>query len=218
MKETLFENCSVENVTVFYDDIPESVLVKALKHGTVNLDTETTGLDWRTEKMKLCQLYIQGDKSAYVVRVTGKRAPNMETLMNSTEIRKVFHYAMFDLMFMRNTWYIQPRNIECTKIASKITFPDRERHSLKNLLEEFELATLDKTLATSDWGGKLTAEMLEYGVKDTLYLARLFTALLKVSTKGQRINNKNELILEAFKHIPTRVELEYRGHKDVYTY
>jgi ribonuclease D len=176
-------------------------------------DIETTGLDWKNDTIELCNLYVPGDEKIYLVK-PGQGRDNMLSLLKSSDILKIFHHAMFDLRFMHHHWGAEMSDIACTKISSKILNPGREKHSLRLLLKEHFDVELDKTLSTSDWTGEITDEQANYAAGDVFYLNPLLSKLLKsIRNKGNR-----ELILKAFKHIPTRVMLEVQGYNDIYTY
>jgi len=62
-------------------------------------DIETTGLDWRREKIGTCQLFAEA-VGAVVVSVGEDRPSALARLIEDNTVEKVFHHAPFDLRFM----------------------------------------------------------------------------------------------------------------------
>jgi ribonuclease D len=123
---------------------------------------------------------------------------------------------MFDLRFLCYHWGVTAQNIACTKIAAKLIDPaKREGHSLSNLVREYLGVTLDKSSRKSDWlTWGLSPEQWKYAGDDVKYLHDLLHALLRELEKRDRRN----LALMCFAHIPTQVQLEIQGFRDVYGY
>lgn len=181
----------------------------------IALDIETTGLDWREATIGTCQLNM-GDERAVIVRVTSNRPTRLCELVESSTIQKIFHHAMFDLRFMSHHWGVVPANIACTKIASKLLDADNaENHSLESLVGRYLDIKLDKTQRLSDWtSDNLSREQARYAAKDVLYLPALLARLENdLSSRGLI-----QLERACFAHIPTRVALDLRGYRDIYTY
>src|SRR5579863_2672292 len=113
-----------------YDfDISKEFFDKACDFGTVAWDIETSGLDWKTDRIATCQLYIP-DGSVAIVRIQSTPLLLKSLLLNSA-VKKIFHHALFDLKFMARSWEIVPQHIACTKIAAKILDRENtEKHSL----------------------------------------------------------------------------------------
>jgi ribonuclease D len=136
--------------------------------GIVAWDIETSGLDWRSERIGTCQLYAPGQPPC-LVQLRGKLPERLRLLLNDPEVTKLFHHALFDLRFMAHHWKATPQNIICTKIAAKILNPSGKGHSLASLVGRYLNVTLDKRLQTSDWlAEQLTPEQIQYAVRDVL--------------------------------------------------
>ncbi|MBN1796058.1 MAG: ribonuclease D [Sedimentisphaerales bacterium] len=202
-------------VRVRYTDITEEEMTAALKANRVAWDIETSGLDWQSEKIGICQLLIPS-KGVTVVRITEEKPVNLCSLLEEQSVMKLFHHAMFDLRFMAHNWCIVPQNIACTKIASKLLDKENNQdHSLISLLKSHLKIQITKAQRTSDWlSEKLTESQLSYAVKDVLYLFELF-AKLEGKLKAKELM---KLANSCFAHIPTRVKLDISGYKDIYTY
>jgi ribonuclease D len=202
-------------VRCYRGDIPGEYLALARNARVVAWDIETSGLDWRTDKIGTCQLYIPG--IAPVLVIIGNDLPhNLGTLVSEASIMKVFHHAMFDLRFMTYRWGVQAQNIACTKIAAKlINREDNSKNSLKLLLGHYLHVSIDKTSQKSDWlAPQLSDAQIQYAVKDVLYLIELLSALEQDLGRCGLL----ELAHKCFAHIPTQVALEVMGYKDIYAY
>jgi ribonuclease D len=180
-------------------------------------DVETTGLDWRSDRLATCQLFSQ-HVGVVVVSLDNKPPSRLKALLEDPAVEKVFHHAPFDLRFMVHAWGAQPVSIRCTKVASKLLNPDapNEAHSLQQLCLRYLGVKLDKgAVRTSDWlADELTAEQLEYAARDVLYLPALLDALeSELSRVGLR-----PLYDACCSFLPARVSLELGGYPDVFAY
>lgn len=202
-------------ITVREGDLPSEPLTKIRDAGVVAWDIETSGLDWRTERIATCQLYSPGG-AVEVVKVGAHLPENLSLLLTDAAVTKIFHHAMFDLRFMHHNWQVIPGNIACTKIASKIlTLREEHTHSLKALVEQHLGVMLDKAEQQSDWlSANLTDRQLLYAASDVLHLIPLLETL-EVALQQKDLL---DLVRACYRHIPTRVQLDVLGYEDVYTY
>lgn len=204
-------------MTVVTYDISESLLVSASKSLMAAVDIETTGLDWATESIASVQVALP-DGRVEIVRVgsTGRPPRRLIQLLESSDILKVFHHAMFDLRFMRTTWDARAARVACTKVASKVVDPGGEiGHRLVDLTYHYLDTEIDKGQQASDWlAHELSPDQISYAANDVLHLMPLLHALLG----DLRARDLESIALRCFDHIPVRVELEVRGLGDVFTY
>ncbi len=177
-------------------------------------DIETSGLNWKEDRIATCQIYVP-DSGVYIVRINHTPRPNLRKLLAASDVCKVFHHAIFDLRFMAYQWSFEIQNVVCTKIASKILNPKDENHTLKNLLQQYLGTFIDKEQQNSDWFKKsLTQEQLAYAAKDVIYLPQLFEMLRdKLVTNGRW-----SLAETCYWFIPTQVQLEIIGSVNVFQY
>jgi ribonuclease D len=204
------------NVPLELGDAPSDLVRAARERGVVTWDIETSGLDWRSEKIGLCQVWVAG-YGLRIVKVKGKNRPNnLVTILEDPSVQKIFHHAMFDLRFLSYHWGIKAENIVCTKIASKILNPAQpEGHTLASLLLRYLGITLDKTKRRSDWlSWDLSDDQLIYAGNDVIHLAQLFERL----SQQLRDQQLEDLAFRCFAHIPTQVQLDISGYKDVFGY
>jgi ribonuclease D len=201
-------------IQVFDGDLDDAAFERALDASVLAWDIETTGLDWRVERIATVQ--IQVEDVTYVARVNGHTPHHLKALMEDQAILKILHHAMFDLRFLAFHWNVTPANVACTKIASKLLDPDlpSKDHSLAPLVRRCLGVDLDKNAQTSDWTGTLSRTQLDYAANDVRYLWKLYECL------DQRLRDVGLLDLRnrCYAHLPTRVELEVKGFPDVFAY
>lgn len=179
-------------------------------------DIETSGLEWHSERIGLCQLLVKEEGLSIVKIKKNKTPPNLAAILEDQTIQKIFHHAMFDLRFMCYHWDVAAKNIACTKIAAKLLDPEKTHgHTLAALVQQFLGVTLDKGSRKSDWlTWGLSPDQLRYAGNDVKYLPDLLDKLLMELEKRDR----RDLATRCFAHIPTQVELDIRGFRDVYGY
>jgi len=200
----------------FYDhDIPDKFYNYVYMVKTMAWDIETTGLDWHNDKIGICQLYVP-NKPAVIVRIDDAPPEKLRLLLLDTSVRKVFHHAMFDLRFMSYHWKVLPQNIACTKIAVRLLdVINKNKHSLKSILRKYFGIEISKHEQLSNWkSDDLTKQQIIYAVNDVKYLLKL----LNVLERELKSKNLLELAHLCFAHIPTRVQLDILGYKDLYIY
>ncbi|MDR2098962.1 MAG: ribonuclease D [Rickettsiales bacterium] len=178
----------------------------------VGIDTETDGLS--LEKCRLCLVQMtDGGGTVHIVKVDPPyRCPNLKKVLLNPRLLKIFHFARFDVAMIRKYLGVRMENIFCTKIASRIARPALQKHSLKNLVEEFFKVRLNKDEQTSDWtAAELTKKQIEYAANDVVYLHRI-KDMLERRLKEER---KLRLAKECFGFLPARAELDIDGWQDV---
>lgn len=173
---------------VFAHDLPDDLCAELRGAERVAVDTETTGLDWRHDALKLLQLHAVAH-GALLVRVAGRPAPNLRSLLEDALVTKVFHHAPFDLRFISATWGVRPKSVFCTKAASKLLDPQLPagEHGLAPLLLRRLSVQLGKgPVRTSDWGAPvLSAAQMEYAAADVEFLLPLADSeLAQLEAKG----------------------------------
>lgn len=204
-------------VHVVSEDLPPDLAAAFGSVQRIAWDVETTGLDWRTERLATCQLFAEGVGTA-VVRVSDRKPAHLMTLLTNPMIEKVFHHAPFDLRFMVHAWDARPSSIRCTKVASKLLSPNapNEAHSLQQLAARHLSVSLTKgAVRTSDWtAAQLTAEQVDYAAADVVHLLALLDALV-VDLERAGLTG---IYADCCAFLPTRVTLELGGYPDVFAY
>lgn len=210
------EPTGIESLPFFENDCPKSFVTAARKHQSVAWDIETSGLDWKSQRIGICQLLVKEHGLSIVKIKKNKKPPNLAAILEDRSIQKVFHHAMFDLRFLCYHWGVTAENIACTKIASKLLDPHKVKgHSLAELVQQYLGVSLDKSSRKSDWlTWGLSPDQLRYAGNDVKYLPDLLGALLTELEK----KNRRSLALRCFDHIPVQVQLEIQGFRDIYGY
>ena len=94
----------------------------------------------------------------------------------------VIHNAAFDLRWLAVKFDLRPRNVFCTKIASRLLTPLKSvSHEFGVVLERYTGIKLVKDQGASNWGAdSLSKEQIEYAENDVRYSIQLAAALTKV--------------------------------------
>ena len=181
--------------------------------GSVAIDTETLGLNPHRDRLCVVQL-SSGDGNAEVVQILPgqTRAPHLERLLADTAVKKLFHYARFDIAVMFNAFGVMTANLYCTKIASKLVRTYTDRHGLRDLCRDLIGIDLSKQQQSSDWGAEtLTDAQVAYAASDVLHLHAL-KAKLDVLLERER---RAELAQDCFAFLPSRARLDLIGWPDI---
>jgi ribonuclease D len=208
---------TVGPIRVARGDLPEETMRSFASASRIAWDVETTGLDWRHDRLATCQLFSE-DAGTTVVTVGDRKPLRLAALLENPAVEKVFHHAPFDLRFMIHAWQVRPKSIRCTKVASKLLEPDapNEAHSLQQLTARHLGLTLSKgPVRTSNWlAPELTDEQLAYAAGDVVHLP----ALLDVLDNGLRRAGLSPLYNECCAFLPARAVLELGDYPDVFAY
>ncbi|MFM2310757.1 MAG: hypothetical protein RLZZ04_33 [Cyanobacteriota bacterium] len=205
----------LENVQVFDEDLDGASLARYLAADSVAVDTETMGLVLGRDRLCLVQICdAQGFVSAVRIAKGQTAAPNLQKLLTSWDITKVFHYARFDVAQFNVTFGIETAPIFCTKIASKLARTYTSSHGLKSLITELAGVELDKSFTSSDWGNvdSLSREQYDYAANDVRYLLDAkdkLTAMLKREGREQ-------LAQQCFQVVPVLVALDILQYQNIF--
>ncbi len=187
------------------NDLPSDI-----KFGdSIAIDSETMGLNIIRDRLCLVQISA-GDGNAHLIQFEqgNYNAPNLSKILADEKIKKIFHFARFDLAALQYYLKAEIKNIYCTKIASKLTRTYTDAHGLKSLCDELLGVELSKKQQSSDWGNeKITEKQLEYAASDVLYLHKL---KLKLDVMLKR-ENRNEVFQACMKFLPSRAKLDLQG-------
>jgi DNA polymerase-1 len=150
----------------------------------VGLDTETTGLDPRRDRLRLIQLAI--DKRVIVVDVFVVDPTPLWGALAAKAL--VAHHAEFDLQFLATRCFA-PGVVHDTMLLSQLlhgTHRPKRFHSLEQVAHRETGWLLNKKEQTSDWTGSLSTDQLRYAAHDAAVLVPLFRQLdAKVRQSGQ---------------------------------
>ena len=200
----------MSNYQLFHNDLPAQAL-KSFK-GEISIDTETLGLNIKRDRLCLIQLRNESNKKIYLIKfdseLSAKKSKNLKLIMENRSLRKIFHYARFDMAVLKENLNINVKNVFCTKIASKLTRTYSSKHGLKDLVKELLNVELDKNEQTSDWSRKKLSKLqVQYAINDILYLEDLKINFENKLGDLKRIKIFNSIM----KFLETRVELDLMG-------
>ena len=191
------------DIKLHKDDLPENLNLGPV----VACDSEFTGLTPGKDKLCLIQLCSANSKEVHIVQLNREtyKNPKLAQLLTDVNIKKIFHYARKDLEMIKYYLKIDVKNIECSKLQSRIARGYSDQHSYKALVKEFIGIDISKQKQSSDWGKKnLDPEQLKYSATDVFYLHKIHEELNKILIRENRI----ELYKEALKYLKIRVDLD----------
>ena len=188
-------------------DLPENLDLGKI----VAIDGEFMGLNVRRDPLCLIQI-SSGNSDAHIVQLNrdNYNAPNLVKILANKNIKKLFHYARSDLAHIKYYLKTDVKNIECSKIKSKLSRTFSDNHSLKTLIKEFCNVDVSKQFQTSDFGGELSQGQLRYCANDVIYLHKIHSELDKILEREKRMDLYNECI----NFLSTRVQLDLLEFKD----
>lgn len=177
----------------------------------VAVDSEMGGLNVKRDPLCLVQIST-GNSDAHIVQLNRNtyKAPNLVKILEDSKTKKIFHFARADLAFLKYYLKCDVKNIECTKIKSKLVRTYTDRHGLKDLIKEFIGVDISKQNQTSDFGGALSEGQLKYCANDVIYLHKINSSLDKMLVR----ENRMKLYEDTIKFIYTRVDLDLSLFKD----
>ncbi len=195
------------DIKLHKEDLPDEITFS----DKIAIDCEFTGLN--IQRDRLCLLQISAGKNdAHIIQFNkdNYNAPNLKNVLVNENISKLFHFARADLLFIKKYLEVDIKNVNCTKIMSKIARSYSDKHGLKDLIKEFIGIDVSKQLQTSDFGGELSEKQIKYCAQDVVYLHKIYDSLKKILEREKRLGLYNNTI----KFINTRVELDFASFKE----
>tara|TARA_Y100001970_G_scaffold161529_1_gene197547 strand:- start:40433 stop:41050 length:618 start_codon:yes stop_codon:yes gene_type:complete len=196
-------------IHVFENDLPEDLDLSNEKF--IGLDCEALGLVLGRDPLTLVQLGLES-KNFYLVKLNREtyKAPNLVKTLSNSNTQFIMHYARQDLLWLKYHLKIQPKNIFCSKVASKISRTASSFHGYKDLVKELCGKDISKKEQQSDWGDpNLSEKQIKYAASDTEYLFEIRNKLLNMLEREKRI----EVFNMAMNVIPVLVDMEIAGYK-----
>jgi|TARA_B100000700_G_scaffold4484_1_gene5094 ribonuclease D len=199
----------MNNIKIFENDLPSDIDLSNEK--TIGIDNEALGLVLGRDPLTLVQLGLQS-KHFFLIKLNREtyKAPNLVKILSNPSTQFVMHYARQDLLWLKYHLNVQPKNIFCTKVASKIARTASSYHGYKDLVKELCGKDISKKEQQSDWGNpNLSTKQINYAAQDTEYLFEIKDKLTKMLIREKRI----DLFEKCMKVIPVLVDMEISGYK-----
>ena len=175
----------------------------------IAVDTETTGLDPHTNKLRLVQIAAVG-LPVFVIDCFTFLPDGAELLRDILETRavKIFQNAKFDLQFFMSIG-VYPVPIFDTMLAGQLlrTSGGAARAGLEALALHYLDEVISKDEQKSDWSGTLTEKQIEYAAKDADVLLRL----REVMVENIFENSLSEIARIEFSCASAIAQIEYTG-------
>ncbi|MBS1267179.1 MAG: Ribonuclease D [Candidatus Woesearchaeota archaeon] len=186
---------------------------KKLEKACKDLETYTElGVDLECENhlhhYKVCIALIQvssHDKNWLFDIIKLKDCTLLKKVLTNSSIQKIFHDVTFDFRILNYQFKIIPKNVFDTQVAAKIL--GKEELGLSSLLKEYFDIEKKEKFQRADWTKRpISKAMLNYAIKDTLYLIKLRNILIRELQK----NNKWEWAQQEFEALENK---EYEYHE-----
>ena len=199
----------MSNIKVFENDLPKDLDLSNEKF--IGLDNEALGLVLGRDPLTLVQLGLES-KNFYLIKLNRKtyHAPNLIKALSNDNTQYIMHYARQDLLWLKYHLNVKPKNIFCTKVASKIARTASSYHGYKDLVKELCGKDISKKEQQSDWGDpNLSEKQIRYAASDTEHLFEIRNKLIKMLEREKRI----DLFKKSMEVIPVLVDMEIAGYK-----
>ena len=199
----------MNNIKIFENDLPEEIDLS--KEKVIGIDNEALGLVLGRDPLTLVQLGLES-KQFYLIKLNRKTyaAPNLIKILSNSSTQFIMHYARQDLLWLKYHLNVEPKNIFCTKVASKLARTASSMHGYKDLVNELCGKDISKKEQQSDWGNpNLTTKQISYAAQDTEYLFDIKEKLTKMLIREKRF----DLFEKCMKVIPILVDMESSGFK-----
>jgi DNA polymerase-1 len=162
-------------------DLP-AVVWAIEESAVISLDSETTGLDARKDRVRLLQLGT--DRGVWLIDLFAVDPSPLWEGLGHPDRTILGANLMFDLPFLRHHhgFTHQGKLLDVVLLSRLLTAggPDRRANSLEDLATRHLGVALDKTYQRGDrWVGELTAGHLHYAAQDVILLPQLLEKLLE---------------------------------------
>jgi len=136
------------DIKLHKDDLPAEITLG----DNISVDCEFMGLNFNRDRLCLVQIST-GKNDAHIIQLNKEKynAPILKSILSDDKITKIFHYARADLTFIKYYLKTDVKNVEDTKIASKLARSYSDKHGLKDLVKEFIGIDISKQFQSSDF-------------------------------------------------------------------
>ena len=197
------------------NDLNDNLFDLYQKSSYLAVDTEAMGLVHGRDRLCVIQISNEDNIATYIKIEMNHTASNkVKLLFEDEKIKKIFHFARFDVAALKCNLQINTQNIFCTKIASKLARTYTNKHGLKDLIYELVNVELDKSSQSSDWGSEddFSREQIDYATNDVRYLIEAMKKLVVILKREKRY----ELAEKCFSVIPIYSELDIRKFSNIF--
>ena len=205
------------------EEAEEAVSKLVRSQGRIALDTETTGLDFQSDKIRLVQLYEPG-VGCFLFDIF--EIGDISFLKPLERRDFIIHYAPFDIKFLRKSG-ITLKTYSDTKMMASFICPIpnpkegkrdnleivpkgfiQRNLSLKGLLYAYLGVDIPKEKhIRKGWEGEISEEKLEYAARDVLYLHKLHERLEEeIKSLGMQ-----DIYRHYSKALKAHIEMEWVG-------
>ena len=199
----------MNNIKIFENDLPPGIDLS--KEKVIGIDNEALGLVLGRDPLTLVQLGLES-KQFYLIKLNREtyNAPNLINVLSNSSTQFIMHYARQDLLWLKYHLKVEPKNVFCTKVASKLARTASSAHGYKDLVKELCGKEISKKEQQSDWGNpNLSSKQISYAAQDTEYLFEIKKKLTEMLIREKRF----DLFEKSMKVIPTLVDMEISGFK-----
>jgi DNA polymerase I len=178
----------------------------------VGFDTETTGLNLRTDRIRLLTLDCDtdGGRFTYLIDVFAIDPSPLWEVLASKPI--VIHNGTFDLAFLYRRGFT-PEVVHDTRLLAQLLAAgtaEMYHCGLEDVVKQELGRDLDKTHLKSDWSGNLTEGQLRCAAENAAVLVPLYQ-YLSVKIKAAKL----EQAAEIEQRLPTSSRLDGSGRRPV---
>lgn len=146
------------------------------------IDTETTGLDPRKDKLRLLQIAVENGQTFVIdcFELLPEGLELIQAFLDHFQV-KVFQNAKFDINFLRANGIVINSRLFDTMLAGQLlrSSGGPRKVGLGELATHFLGIDLPKDQQTSDFSGQLTEDQLLYAAKDAAILVKLRGVLIQ---------------------------------------
>ncbi len=176
----------------------------------MGVDTETTGLNPHTSRLRLIQMAVEGSTTVIFdcFKILPESTEQLSAILTSPSV-KVLQNAKFDLQFLRSENISVSGWIFDTMLAAKLlrTSGGPRSAGLASLSRHYLNRELSKEEQKSDFSSELTKSQLDYAAKDAEILLEL-RHILRDEIKGNHLVEAARL---EFACVYAIASLEYDG-------
>ncbi|MBS1787791.1 MAG: hypothetical protein JST85_08720 [Acidobacteria bacterium] len=161
------------------DELPR-IVAELRAQPVIGLDTETTGLDPHTARLRLLQLSTPQHCFLFdCFQWSAEQLSPVLEIIAAEQPIKIAHNAKFDWKFLARHLGVRMNGIFDTYLASVLASAgdENDRHGLEPVVSRYLNQQLNKDAQLSNWAGELSQYQIEYAARDAQVLLSLREAL-----------------------------------------